>query len=160
MFHVHSVEITEIHSRQLSRYFGKKFVKTTHLLNKSLKNWFDGKKFRWEYIFHFSTLCVVHCNFSKNVEKTTYLKIIKSVFSRNSFQIRENDSFVWLVWFNFLHFSWNCFQQSKRIQIADFREINCKKRRTLNNRIYLVKRIQRHSCFSTHCSSNGYKNYT
>ena len=29
--------------KTLSRFFGKNFVKATHLLNNSLKSWFDGK---------------------------------------------------------------------------------------------------------------------
>ena len=41
----------------LSRFFNKNFVKATHLLNKSLKSWFDRKKFQWDWIFHFSTVC-------------------------------------------------------------------------------------------------------
>ena len=32
----------------LSRFFGKNSVKARHLLNKSLKSLFDGKKFQWE----------------------------------------------------------------------------------------------------------------
>ena len=38
-------------------HFGKTFVKATFLLKKSLKRWFDEIFFRWEYIFHFTTLC-------------------------------------------------------------------------------------------------------
>ena len=43
----HTVEITEIYSH------GKNFVKPTHLLNKLLKSWLDGKKFWWECKFFF-----------------------------------------------------------------------------------------------------------
>ena len=37
--------------------FGEYFVKALHLLNKSLKSWFDRKKFWWQQIFNFSTVC-------------------------------------------------------------------------------------------------------
>ena len=47
---VHSVEITENYSHA---FFGKKFVKTTHLLNKLLKSWFDGKNFGESEFFIF-----------------------------------------------------------------------------------------------------------
>ena len=38
------------YGNSLSRCFGKKFVKTTHLVNKSLKSWFDGKSFSGRFI--------------------------------------------------------------------------------------------------------------
>ena len=37
----------------LSSFFGKKLVKATHLLNKSLKSWFDGKTFGESKFFIF-----------------------------------------------------------------------------------------------------------
>ena len=40
----------------LSHFFGRNFVKATFLLKKSPKSWFDEIFFRWEQIFHFSTL--------------------------------------------------------------------------------------------------------
>ena len=49
----------------LSRFFGKNFVKAMHLLNKSLKSWFDGKNFQWEWIFYFSTDSTVTWKFTK-----------------------------------------------------------------------------------------------
>ena len=42
----------------LSRFFGKNFVKVTHLLNKSLKSWFAGKNFSESKFFIFPQ-CVV-----------------------------------------------------------------------------------------------------
>ena len=43
----------------LSRFFGIKFVKTTHLLYKLLKSWFDRKLFWWEKNFIFpQCVCV------------------------------------------------------------------------------------------------------
>ena len=44
-FHDFSVNTTSDKAQCLSHFFGKNFVKATHLLT-SLKNWFDGKKFR------------------------------------------------------------------------------------------------------------------
>ena len=63
----------------LSRFFDKNFVKTTHLvdsLNKPLKSWLDGKKFWWEQIFHFPTVCFV-------VAK----EVTKELISRNFFNV-------------------------------------------------------------------------
>ena len=46
----------------LSSFFGKNFVKATHYyLNKSLKRWFDGKKFWWEQIFIFPQCFIGKC---------------------------------------------------------------------------------------------------
>ena len=42
----------------LSHSFDKTFVKSTVLLKKLLKSWFDEIFFQWERISHFSTLCV------------------------------------------------------------------------------------------------------
>ena len=52
-FSVHSVETTENHCH----FFDENFVKATFLLKKLVKRWFDEIFFRWEYIFHFTTLC-------------------------------------------------------------------------------------------------------
>ena len=42
----------------LSRFFAKNFVKATHLLNKSLKSWFDGKKTLVRVNFsYFNSMC-------------------------------------------------------------------------------------------------------
>ena len=51
---VHGVEITKIYSQAFLVKISLK-----HLLNKSLQSWFDRKKFWWEQIFHFSTVCCV-----------------------------------------------------------------------------------------------------
>ena len=47
---LHTVEITEIYSHA---FFGKNFVKQTHLLNKLLKSWFDRKNFSESKFFIF-----------------------------------------------------------------------------------------------------------
>ena len=54
----------------LSRFFGKNFVEATHLLNKSLKSWYDGKNFGESKFFIFSTMCFSNTLLSRNFCQT------------------------------------------------------------------------------------------
>ena len=49
--------ISRFSTLSFSPFFGKNFVKATHLLKKLLKSWFDEIVFWWEKFFLFSTLC-------------------------------------------------------------------------------------------------------
>ena len=70
-------EVTNSHfgnyGNLLSHFLGKNFVKPTHWLNKLLKSWFDGKKFRWEKFFIFPQCAVLKKN-----EKLSLTKNISS----------------------------------------------------------------------------------
>ena len=66
-----SLSHTGNYGNLLSRIFDKNFVKATFLLKKLLKNWFHGKKFRWERISRFSTLWLLN------------MRLVKALISRN-----------------------------------------------------------------------------
>ena len=61
----------------LSHFFCKNFVKAMVLLKKLLKCWFDEKKFQWERISRYSTLCCVHVSVLK--DRTTVLWYVSIV---------------------------------------------------------------------------------
>ena len=100
----------------LSRFFYKNFVKSTFLaflLIKLLKNWFHGKKFRWERISRFSTLHSVERNYGTLVShflaksKIFIKEVTKELISRNIFWVREILCFFhsvcvahWTAWKN------------------------------------------------------------
>ena len=49
---------------KLRNFTATDFPQNFHQIKVLLRNWFDGKKFAWQWISRFSTLCSVH-----NVEK-------------------------------------------------------------------------------------------
>ena len=92
----------------LSRLFEKNFVKVTFSLKKLLKNWFHGKKFRWERILRFPhcALCTVWklrkfslTLFWQKFRETNSLtkEITKELVSRKKFSVRENFTFFHTV---------------------------------------------------------------
>ena len=123
--HYHTVE------HLLSRFFGKNFVKATHLLKKSHKRWFDGKKFWWEYeskSFHFSTLCTATEWKMRNLLSLMNISWkqhrVKSI-DFTEFLRKNGKSISWfsrILWRKILpRYSWNFCQRSARENFSFFR---------------------------------------
>ena len=109
----------------------KNFVKATHLLKKSHKRWFDGKKFWWEYeskSFHFSTLCTATEWKMRNLLSLMNISWkqhrVKSI-DFTEFLRKNGKSISWfsrILWRKILpRYSWNFCQRSARENFSFFR---------------------------------------
>ena len=98
---IHTVEIRVFYCHNC---FRKNSVKLTFYLKNFTINWFDGKKFAWQWIFHFSTLwhsntvqCGNYSFFCKNCVKVmvALTKLLNSWFDEFFFSspVRVNLSF-------------------------------------------------------------------
>ena len=105
------VEITKI----LSHFFHKNFVKATVLLKKLLKSWFDEIFLRWEWIFHFSTLCIEN-----------------KILSHEKYFVKPTYSMInsWKRWFHGIFFEKNSVRRQHSVE---------KKRNSLSPKNNFVK---------------------